>query len=126
MAAEAKPSAGAEGRATGFFCSTRRAFGRSRTARSLDIRLVAQAAAPRGLPPPWRRTRQPPRRAVAAARCASVRAPAPPRPAPRSGTYFTDKESLAEHYRSDFHRYNLKRKVAGLPPVTKVRGLRAG
>ncbi|KAI8469242.1 MAG: hypothetical protein J3K34DRAFT_522329 [Monoraphidium minutum] len=36
-----------------------------------------------------------------------------------SGTYFSDKESLAEHYRSDFHRYNLKRKVAGLPPVTK-------
>lgn len=36
-----------------------------------------------------------------------------------SGTYFTDKESLAEHYRSDFHKYNLKRKVAGLPPVTK-------
>ncbi|GBF90614.1 hypothetical protein Rsub_03186 [Raphidocelis subcapitata] len=61
MATESGPSAGpvaAEGRATGFFCST-------------------------------------------------------------SGTYFTDKESLAEHYRSDFHRYNLKRKVAGLPPVTK-------
>ncbi|PNW70351.1 hypothetical protein CHLRE_17g716400v5 [Chlamydomonas reinhardtii] len=36
-----------------------------------------------------------------------------------SGTYFADKESLTEHYRSDFHRYNLKRKVAGLPPVTK-------
>jgi len=36
-----------------------------------------------------------------------------------AGTYFVDKESLAEHYRSDFHRYNLKRKVAGLPPVTK-------
>jgi hypothetical protein len=36
-----------------------------------------------------------------------------------SGTYFVDKESLAEHYKSDFHRYNLKRKVAGLPPVTK-------
>jgi pre-60S factor REI1 len=28
-----------------------------------------------------------------------------------SGTYFSDKESLAEHYKSDFHRYNLKRKV---------------
>lgn len=36
-----------------------------------------------------------------------------------SGTYFTDKESLSEHYKSDFHRYNLKRKVAGLAPVTK-------
>lgn len=27
---------------------------------------------------------------------------------------FTERESLAEHYRSDLHRYNLKRKVAGL------------
>lgn len=36
-----------------------------------------------------------------------------------SGTVFSDKESLAEHYKSDFHKYNLKRKVAGLPPVTK-------
>lgn len=26
---------------------------------------------------------------------------------------------MAEHYKSDFHKYNLKRKVAGLPPVTK-------
>lgn len=72
-----------------------------------------------------------------------------------SGTYFTDKDSLAAHYKSDFHRYyycvppcgncdlqlgiyasfnfaaiyaycelashryNLKRKIAGLPPVTR-------
>ena len=36
-----------------------------------------------------------------------------------SGTYFSDKDSLAEHYKSDFHKYNLKRKIAGLPPVTK-------
>lgn len=36
-----------------------------------------------------------------------------------SGTYFSDKKSLSDHYKSDFHRYNLKRKVAGLPPVTK-------
>lgn len=36
-----------------------------------------------------------------------------------SGTYFPDKQALAEHYASDLHRYNLKRKVAGLPPVTK-------
>jgi pre-60S factor REI1 len=36
-----------------------------------------------------------------------------------SGTYFSDKESLSEHYKSDFHRYNLKRKVAGLPPVSR-------
>eukprot|EP00891_Asterochloris_glomerata_P004280 jgi/Astpho2/4280/e_gw1.00064.65.1_t len=36
-----------------------------------------------------------------------------------SGTFFADKDSLTEHYRSDFHKYNLKRKLAGLPPVTK-------
>lgn len=36
-----------------------------------------------------------------------------------SGTFFLDKDTLTEHYKSDFHRYNLKRKVAGLPPVTK-------
>ena len=36
-----------------------------------------------------------------------------------SGTYFADKDALAEHYRSDYHRYNLKRKVADLPPVTR-------
>lgn len=35
-----------------------------------------------------------------------------------SGTVFTSKDELNEHYRSDFHRYNLRRKVAGLPPVT--------
>ena len=32
---------------------------------------------------------------------------------------FTTEAELREHYRSDFHRYNLKRKVAGLPPVTR-------
>ena len=36
-----------------------------------------------------------------------------------SGTYFADKDALQEHYRSDYHRYNLKRKVAELPPVTR-------
>lgn len=36
-----------------------------------------------------------------------------------SGTYFADEAALKEHYQSDLHRYNLKRKVAGLPPVTK-------
>lgn len=36
-----------------------------------------------------------------------------------SGTYFPDEAALKEHYQSDLHRYNLKRKVAGLPPVTK-------
>jgi pre-60S factor REI1 len=54
---------------------------------------------------------------------ASVGAPPPPQQegvyCSTAGTFFHDKESLAEHYRSDFHRYNLKRKVAGLPPVTK-------
>ena len=25
---------------------------------------------------------------------------------------------LGEHYRSDHHRYNMKRRVAGLPPVS--------
>ena len=32
---------------------------------------------------------------------------------------FRTEAELREHYRSDFHRYNLKRKVAGLPPVTR-------
>eukprot|EP00197_Chlamydomonas_leiostraca_P015281 CAMPEP_0202858630 /NCGR_PEP_ID=MMETSP1391-20130828/1075_1 /ASSEMBLY_ACC=CAM_ASM_000867 /TAXON_ID=1034604 /ORGANISM="Chlamydomonas leiostraca, Strain SAG 11-49" /LENGTH=497 /DNA_ID=CAMNT_0049537563 /DNA_START=94 /DNA_END=1587 /DNA_ORIENTATION=+ len=36
-----------------------------------------------------------------------------------SGEVITDRETLKEHYTSDFHRYNLKRKVAGLPPVTR-------
>ncbi|PSC70432.1 zinc finger protein [Micractinium conductrix] len=35
-----------------------------------------------------------------------------------AGTYFESREDLTEHQRSDFHRYNLKRKIAGLPPVT--------
>lgn len=33
------------------------------------------------------------------------------------GVTFPDRVSLQEHYRSDWHRYNLKRKVAGLPPL---------
>ncbi|KAK2075695.1 hypothetical protein QBZ16_001804 [Prototheca wickerhamii] len=36
-----------------------------------------------------------------------------------AGAFFQDKETLVEHYKSEFHRYNLKRKVAGLPPVTR-------
>ncbi|KAL4857721.1 Cytoplasmic 60S subunit biogenesis factor REI1 1 [Chlorella vulgaris] len=36
-----------------------------------------------------------------------------------AGTYFNSKEDLEDHYRSDFHRYNLKRKIAGMPPVTR-------
>jgi pre-60S factor REI1 len=31
-----------------------------------------------------------------------------------SGTTFRDKDALTEHYKSDLHRYNLKRKVAGV------------
>lgn len=30
-----------------------------------------------------------------------------------SGTTFTERDALTSHYRSDLHRYNLKRKVAG-------------
>ena len=33
------------------------------------------------------------------------------------GVVFTTMDDLKEHYRSDWHRYNLKRKVAGLPVV---------
>ena len=29
---------------------------------------------------------------------------------------FSDAKGM--HYRSDYHRYNMKRRVAGLPPVT--------
>ena len=36
------------------------------------------------------------------------------------GIVFTDRESLHDHYRSEWHRYNLKRKVAGLAPLPKV------
>jgi pre-60S factor REI1 len=35
------------------------------------------------------------------------------------GTIFEDRESLQEHYKSEWHRYNLKRKVAGLPPLPR-------
>lgn len=31
---------------------------------------------------------------------------------------FDDAEAQRTHYKSDWHRYNLKRKVAELPPVT--------
>ena len=36
-----------------------------------------------------------------------------------AGVAFADKQSLHDHYKSEWHRYNLKRKVAGLPPVSK-------
>ncbi len=32
---------------------------------------------------------------------------------------FTVAKDQKEHYKSDLHRFNLKRKVANLPPVTK-------
>jgi len=31
---------------------------------------------------------------------------------------FTSFENQRQHYHTDWHRYNLKRKVANLPPVT--------
>ena len=31
---------------------------------------------------------------------------------------FINAEIQRHHYKSDWHRYNLKRKVVGLPPVT--------
>jgi pre-60S factor REI1 len=31
---------------------------------------------------------------------------------------FRSSEGQRNHYRSDWHRYNLKRKVADLPPIT--------
>ncbi len=31
---------------------------------------------------------------------------------------FKDTELQREHYKTDWHRYNLKRKVAEMPPVT--------
>jgi pre-60S factor REI1 len=31
---------------------------------------------------------------------------------------FPSAEDQREHYRSDWHKYNLKRKVANMPPVT--------
>lgn len=33
------------------------------------------------------------------------------------GVVFASEEEMKEHYRSDWHRYNLKRKVAGLAPL---------
>lgn len=47
-------------------------------------------------------------------------------PVPSSGLYtclacqvaFESAEGQRIHYRSDWHRYNLKRKVADLPPVS--------
>ena len=35
------------------------------------------------------------------------------------GAVFTSEDEMKEHYRSEWHRYNLKRKVAGLAPVSK-------
>lgn len=33
---------------------------------------------------------------------------------------FTDNTLMRDHYKSDFHRFNLKRKSAGLPSVNQV------
>jgi len=33
---------------------------------------------------------------------------------------FQNAELQRDHYKTDWHRYNLKRKVASLPPVTKA------
>ena len=35
------------------------------------------------------------------------------------GEVFESEEEMKEHYRSEWHRQNLKRKVAGLPPLTR-------
>ena len=34
------------------------------------------------------------------------------------GVLFESPQALREHYKTDWHRYNLKRKVAGLPPIS--------
>jgi len=36
------------------------------------------------------------------------------------GVQFASREALREHYKSEHHRYNLRRKVAGLPMITKA------
>ena len=33
------------------------------------------------------------------------------------GVVFEDETAMKEHYKSEWHRHNLKRKVAGLPPL---------
>ena len=35
------------------------------------------------------------------------------------GVTFANEEEMKEHYRSEWHRQNLKRKVAGLAPLTR-------
>ena len=34
------------------------------------------------------------------------------------GVIFESPLALREHYKTDWHRYNLKRKVSGLPPIS--------
>lgn len=36
------------------------------------------------------------------------------------GVQFASPQALREHYKTDWHRYNLKRKVAGLPPISAL------
>ncbi len=38
---------------------------------------------------------------------------------------FSTSTEQKEHYKSDFHRFNLKRKVVGLPPITMEMFLKA-
>ena len=35
------------------------------------------------------------------------------------GCVFESEEEMKDHYRSEWHRQNLRRKVAGLPPLSK-------
>lgn len=35
------------------------------------------------------------------------------------GVVFDDEAAMKQHYKSDWHRHNLKRKVAGLPPLSR-------
>lgn len=34
-------------------------------------------------------------------------------------TYFDQQDEYKSHYKSDYHKYNLKRKLIQLPPVTQ-------
>ena len=46
--------------------------------------------------------------------------PGPWKCATAPGVEFATRERLLEHYHTDWHRYNLKRKVAGLPMLTEA------
>lgn len=38
---------------------------------------------------------------------------------PTCNLHFNHPQNHKDHYRTDFHRYNLKRKMVKLPPVTQ-------